>query len=191
MPQKIVMFGDSLTFGFGVYKKDSIEYLLKDKGYEVINSGVNGDNTRNAISRLEKDVLSYNAHIYTILFGSNDSAPSEYYYVTPFEFRQNIINIINAIKSKNNNAKIILITPPPVDDSVFMPYTTNKRLSKYIEIIRELSLEENVFLCDLNMYIIYYSKGDISPFLQEDGCHLSERGYLCFLESLLDTISKI
>ena len=77
MSKKIVMFGDSLTFGYGVLKKDSIEYLLKNKGYDIINSGVNGDNTRNALARIEKDVLFYDCDIVTILFGSNDSAPSE------------------------------------------------------------------------------------------------------------------
>ncbi len=190
MSKKIVMFGDSLTFGYGVLKKDSIEYLLKNKGYDIINSGVNGDNTRNALARIEKDVLFYDCDIVTILFGSNDSAPSEYYYVTPFEYKENIKKIIAAIRAKNKETKIVLITPPPVDDSVFMPYTTNKRLSKYIEIIREVSEEENTLLCDFNLYLSFYSKGDISPYLQEDGCHLSEKGYISFASCILETIEK-
>ena len=191
MAEKIVMFGDSLTFGYGVNKKDSITKLIAAKtGIKTINSGVNGDTTRWALKRLEKDVLKHNGDIVTILFGSNDSAPSDYCYVTPYEYEKNLNVMIEQINIQNPSAQIILITPPPVDDTVFMPYTTNKRLSTYIEIIRKISQERNIPLCDFNSYLTFVSGGNMEEYLQEDGCHLSEKAYLCFCECLYETIKS-
>lgn len=191
MAKKIVMFGDSLTFGYGVNKKDSITSLISEKTcLTVINSGVNGDNTRNALRRIEKDVISHNGNIVTVLFGSNDSAPSEFYYVTPYEFEENINKIIEVIKKAQPSSQIILITPPPVDDTVFMPYTTNKRLGTYCDIIRKIANEQSLPLCDFNAYLTFASQGNIEKYLQDDGTHLSEEGYKCFEECLYDVIKN-
>ena len=45
--KNLVMFGDSLTYGYGVYKKDSVAALLQNSfaDFNIINSGVNGDTT--------------------------------------------------------------------------------------------------------------------------------------------------
>ncbi len=58
---KIVCFGDSLTYGYGVLEKDIFSYQLSEnlkKIYpkipcEVINSGINGQTTREALARLQ------------------------------------------------------------------------------------------------------------------------------------------
>lgn len=191
--KNLVMFGDSLTYGYGVYKKDSVAALLQNsfENLNIINSGVNGDTTREAVLRLKKDVLDCNPDIVTILFGSNDCAPSEYSYVTVFEFEKNLDIIIKSIYSKNSKAEIILITPPPVDETVFMPWTTNKRLLPYCEAIRKKADEYSCRLCDFNVYLTQKSNGELESFLQEDGCHLSEKGYICFFDCLSDIIKKI
>lgn len=191
--KNLVMFGDSLTYGYGVYKKDSVAALLQNSfaDFNIINSGANGDTTREALVRLKKDVLDYNPHIITILFGSNDCAPSEYSYVTVFEFEKNLDTIIKSIYSQNSKAEIILITPPPVDETVFMPWTTNKRLLPYCEAIRKKSDEYGCHLCDFNVYLTQKSNGELESFLQEDGCHLSEKGYICFFDCLSDILKKI
>lgn len=184
--KNLVMLGDSLTYGYGVYKKDSVAALLQNRFKElnIINSGVNGDTTREAIVRLKKDVLDYNPDIVTILFGSNDCAPSEYSYVTVFEFEKNLDTIIKSIYNQNSKTEIILITPPPVDETVFMPWTTNKRLLPYCEAIRKKSEEYSCHLCDFNVYLTQKSNGELESFLQEDGCHLSEKGYILFFRCL-------
>ncbi len=189
--RNIVLFGDSITYGYGVFKKDSIQALIqqKFKNYSIINSGLNGDTSRYALTRLEKDVLKFSPYAVTVLFGSNDCAPSEYGYVTITEFKSNIEKIIKTISNKCQN--IILITPPPVDESVFMPYTTNARLLPYCEAIRDISKKYNCFLADFNMYITQKSNGFLAEYLQEDGCHISEKGYLCFFECLEPTLKKL
>ena len=177
--KNIVLFGDSLTFGYGVYKKDSFAYLLQNMfpKMSIINSGVNGDTTREALLRLERDVLSFSPYIATILFGSNDCAPGEWSHRTVEEFESNLEIIIDKIREKSPECFIILITPPPVDETVFMPWTTNKRLAPYLNAIQDLSVSKNCILADFNRHISEISGGNIESFLQEDGCHLSEHGY--------------
>ena len=192
MAEKIVMFGDSLTFGYGVYAKDNITTLIEQKtGIPTINSGLNGDTTRNALKRLAKDVLVHNADIVTLLFGSNDCAPSDFYYVTPFEFEQNMRKIIESIEYSNPKAQVVLITIPPVDDTVFMPYTTNSRIVPYNDIIRKIAEEKYLPLCDLSAHLLFVSGGNTDEYLQEDGSHLTEKAYLAFCDCLYDTIKNL
>ena len=117
MTEKMVMFGDSLTFGYGVYSKDSITTLIEQKtGVKTINSGLNGDTTRGALKRLAKDVLVHNADIVTLLFGSNDCAPSDFYYVTPYEFEQNMRKIIESIEYSNPKVQLRGVVDSTVAD---------------------------------------------------------------------------
>ena len=76
---RVVLFGDSLTFGYGVWPKDNLASLLQQARpqWEILNRGVNGDTTREAEERFEADVLSCHPDLVTFFFGSNDSAPGE------------------------------------------------------------------------------------------------------------------
>ncbi len=191
--RNLVLFGDSLTYGYGVFKKDNIASLIQNrfKKLSVINSGVNGDTTREALKRLNRDVISFSPVIATILFGSNDSAPSENAYRTIYEFNKNMRAIIDTIKTSKKGTEIILITPPPVDDGVFMPSTTNARLAPYCDAIREIAQRQGLFLCDLNKEFPRMSGGNIEPYIQEDGCHLTEKGYMAFYNCLEPLIAEI
>ena len=191
--RNLVLFGDSLTYGYGVFKKDNIASLIQNrfKKLSVINSGVNGDTTREALKRLNRDVISFSPVIATILFGSNDSAPSENAYRTIYEFNKNMRAIIDTIKTSKKGTEIILITPPPVDDGVFMPSTTNARLAPYCDAIREIAQRQGLFLCDLNKEFPRMSGGNIEPYIQEDGCHLTEKGYMAFYNCLVPLIAEI
>ena len=188
-----VLFGDSLTYGYGVYKKDSLSYLIEKRfpKLSVINSGVNGDTTREALLRLERDVLSFSPYLTTILFGSNDCAPGEWSHRTVEEFQSNLEMIIDRIRQKSPLCHIILIAPPPVDETVFMPWTTNKRLAPYCDVVRDLSQNKNCILADFNKYILEVSQGNMETFLQEDGCHLSEKCYIYLSEFLGNIIEDI
>ncbi len=71
--QTIVCFGDSLTYGTGAGKEmDYPAQLSKLLGTPVINAGVPGDTTANALGRLERDVLSKAPDLVLITLGGND-----------------------------------------------------------------------------------------------------------------------
>ena len=71
--ERIVCFGDSLTFGTGASSgKDYPSQLSKMISRPVVNAGVPGDTTASALKRLERDVLSYSPDIVLITLGGND-----------------------------------------------------------------------------------------------------------------------
>jgi len=71
--EKIVCFGDSLTYGTGASSgADYPAQLSKMISRPVINAGVSGDTTARALQRLERDVLAFSPDIVLITLGGND-----------------------------------------------------------------------------------------------------------------------
>jgi len=69
----IVAFGDSLTAGFHTGPGESYpEQLSRLLGKPILNRGVSGDTTADALLRLEKDVLAENPRIVLLCLGGND-----------------------------------------------------------------------------------------------------------------------
>lgn len=69
----IIAFGDSLTAGVGSTGGNSyvnqLEELIDE---DIINAGVSGDTTEEALDRLEEDVLSQNPRAVIVWLGGND-----------------------------------------------------------------------------------------------------------------------
>lgn len=71
--EEIVCFGDSITAGSGVSKKESYPYLVSELlGLPVINAGRSGDTSSDGLKRLEEEVLTYQPRLVIIEFGGND-----------------------------------------------------------------------------------------------------------------------
>ncbi|MBQ4347953.1 MAG: SGNH/GDSL hydrolase family protein [Firmicutes bacterium] len=202
----IVGFGDSLTYGFGVrYGVGHIHRLEKalpeqypDAEWKMINSGVNGDTTREGVMRLKNNVLRHMPDIVLILFGSNDSAIDDYQFRSVGEFTRNMEYIVENILENNFGraeraaAPVpVLFTPPPVFDVSFMPYTTNARIDIYADVVREVAEKYNCPLLDANAYMKEKSGGNMDPFVAYDGVHLNEKGYDMLFELTFDGICKI
>lgn len=71
--EAVICFGDSLTFGTGAGSGQSYPSRLSSLlGLEVINAGVPGDKTADALNRLDRDVLAHNPRLVLITLGGND-----------------------------------------------------------------------------------------------------------------------
>ena len=71
--RNIICFGDSLTYGTGASEgKDYPSRLAEMVADPVINAGVPGDTTADALARLERDVLARDPKIVLITLGGND-----------------------------------------------------------------------------------------------------------------------
>ena len=69
----IICFGDSLTFGYGADPgEDFPAVLAKMTDIPVINAGVDGDTSTEALQRLESDVLERDPLLVIVEFGGND-----------------------------------------------------------------------------------------------------------------------
>jgi len=100
----IIAFGDSLVFGVGSTSGNDIFSILSRKiGQPIINKGVSGNTTVDALARLESDVLNNDPRIVFVLLGGNDylqKIPKE----TTFK---NLATIIEKIQDKG--AAVILL----------------------------------------------------------------------------------
>src|SRR5690606_26540116 len=70
----------------------------------VFNAGISGNTTHNALARLERDVLSRQPHLVTVMFGMNDVVR-----VPAKEFRENLVEIV--AKVRDEGAEVLLLTP--------------------------------------------------------------------------------
>lgn len=69
----VVCFGDSLTYGTGAGEGESYPDRLAEKlGEPVINAGIPGDTTAQALARLADDVLIHDPRAVFITLGGND-----------------------------------------------------------------------------------------------------------------------
>ena len=71
--KEIICFGNSITAGSGVSKKEAYPYLLSQLlDYPIINAGQAGETSSDGLKRLQEDVLVYQPRLVIIEFGGND-----------------------------------------------------------------------------------------------------------------------
>ena len=103
----VVAFGDSLTARSGW-----VSMLGGTIGTEVINSGVGGDSTKNAVARLKEDVLDKDPDVVLICFGMNDQAQSLTNKRPNVPLETYIANMEQCIEAVQKlGADVILIAP--------------------------------------------------------------------------------
>lgn len=84
----VVAFGDSLTAGVGARSgQDYVSHLSRKSGVSIINAGVSGNTTLDAMARLDRDVLNRNPSVVLLWLGGNDILQRHYERV--FELGQN------------------------------------------------------------------------------------------------------
>ena len=70
---KIVCLGDSLTYGYGVPRKDCwVSLAAQATGHTLVNKGVSGDTTGGMLARFARDVLAQRPRRVLLMGGVND-----------------------------------------------------------------------------------------------------------------------
>jgi len=121
---------------------------------DVINRGYSGYNSRWIRSMItdilpEDDNNNNNIILSTLFLGANDAVDSiAQQHVPVDEYKDNLIYIIKHLKKIKPEMVIIIVTPPIVDNSKWN--TRNiENVTKYANIVRDISNEESISLCDL------------------------------------------
>ena len=95
--EKILALGDSITAGYGLKQEQAYPYLLGQKiNLPIINRGVSGDKTADALSRLSEDILIAKPWLVIIALGGNDFLRK----VPKIETEKNLTAIITQIQAK-------------------------------------------------------------------------------------------
>ena len=164
----ILFFGNSLTAGMGLEPSEAFPALIQNRldslnyDYEVINAGLSGETTASGKNRINW-VLNQDVDVFVLELGANDGLRG----IPLEETRKNLQDIINTVKEKNPDTKIVLAgmqIPPNMGEE----YTTEFR-----NIFPELAEENNV---ELIPFLLEGVAGD--PELnQQDGIHPTAEGY--------------
>lgn len=137
--KRILFFGDSLTAGYGLTASQAypalIQQRLLEHGYEyqAINAGLSGDTTAGGVHRIDY-WLDQPIDIFVLALGANDGLRG----IPARETSQNLQEIINKVKKKCPDAKILL-SGMEIPDIVPGRYAAEFRV-----LFRELALRNNI-----------------------------------------------
>lgn len=100
----IVAFGDSLTYGTGAGRGQDWPSLVSEKcNCRIVNKGVPGDTSSDALARLDRDVLALDPQIVIIGLGGNDILQR----TTPETMFGNLRTIIDRVQ--DSGAMVVLL----------------------------------------------------------------------------------
>lgn len=182
----VVAFGDSITARPGW-----VSMLAGELGVTVLNAGVSGNTTNDAVKRIATDVVSKKPDIVLVLFGMNDQAVNgKNPLVGQRMYERNMRKIINTLHEAGSD--IVLMTGNNVCTAAnyyktdgTLDYGTSN-LSEYYGIIRKLASEYNLNLIDMNKIISDEKISDTTICAMGDGVHLSTKGQEYFTKWISD-----
>jgi acyl-CoA thioesterase-1 len=161
----IVMFGDSLTEGYGLPRgksfPDFLQRKLDDQGYRysVRNEGISGDTTSGGLMRCSLVASSVPA-IAVVALGGNDGLRG----LSPGRMKDNLRRIIQEFSAQGTQVVIGGMKLPP---NYGVKYTDS-----FERVFHELAQELHVPLIPF----LLEGVGGHPEFMQDDGIHPNEEG---------------
>lgn len=181
---KIILFGDSITAG---YEEGLTDFRLNEKieavfdEIEVINAGIPGNTTKEALERVERHVLRYVPDLVTVFFGANDVSLTS--GMSLEAYKKNMLALIERIGSD----KMILIGTPYASQRFYATERPLERLKEFSDCVRVISLEQGISYIDLLEAML---ADQPESYLQRDGLHFSEAGYELLARLINEEIRK-
>lgn len=143
-----VAFGDSITDGYGVMKGfvswlvESISEKYSKTDLTVIKRGMSGENSRDGLYRLGRDVLGENPFLVTINYGVNDAFSG----ISPVEFNSNMQDMVRRIQ-EDGCSRIVLLSSEVIPD-----IWAEKQVLPYWDAMMEAAEETGAVYADVNGY---------------------------------------
>lgn len=207
-----VTFGDSITQQGFIVEKSGWVSMLADywtRKVDVINRGYSGYNTRLGLRMVRDVVIPLNPAFVTVFFGANDACIEGTLHHVPLqEYISNMDAIVTILKQELPSSTIILITPPPVDETTLIEMNRQKGKSilkdrnqentrRYVDAVKDLGQKYGLSVIDL--FSVLHGNIDVNAaadssvempkdFLS-DGLHLNERGNRALFHSLVNEIT--
>jgi acyl-CoA thioesterase-1 len=166
----IIAFGDSLTAGYGASAGEDYPSRLSIlTGSTIINAGVSGDTTDEALARLDTDVLAHDPRIVIVGLGGNDYLRSVPISATEANLRAIIHKIHDA------HAMVVLL------GFRFPSLSVN-----YEDMYERVAGEERCLLVPKILSGIL-----TDPSLKSDEVHPNARGYQLIAERVAGPLQKL
>ena len=187
---RVITLGDSITKGerSGVLADETfaarLEADLRQNAIraEVVNIGIGGERTDQAVKRLDRDVLNKSPHVVTVMYGTNDSyvdAGSPASRISPEEYRRHLRTIVERLQAAG--VQVVVMTEPAWGEESRpngLGEDPNLRLAVYMEVGREVARATGSLLVDHFAHWSAQSKrGTKIQAWTTDGCHPNPRGH--------------
>ncbi|WP_232731970.1 arylesterase [Confluentibacter lentus] len=178
----ILFFGNSLTAGMGLDVEEAFPAVIQHKldslglSYKVINAGLSGETTASGKNRVEW-ILNQKVDVFVLELGANDGLRG----IPPSETKNNLQAIIDVVREKNTDTKIILAgmqMPPNLGED----YTT-----EFKNIFPELAEKNNI---ELIPFLLENVAG-IPELNQGDGIHPTVKGQKILAENVWVVLKDI
>lgn len=176
----IVCFGDSLTAGYGAPAghsyPDYLRQLLDSRGYHyrVLNMGISGDTTKDAVSRLP-NVLAAHPTIAVVELGGNDALRGLPLTAT----RANLDHVIATLQHARVKVALAGITLPPNYGPDY--------IHAIDQIYVDASKKYHVPLLPFILAHVYNVPGAIQP----DGIHATAKGNALVAKNIFSLIGPM
>ena len=179
--RNIVFFGDSLTEGYQVEADENFPSLIQNKlrvesfdQYEVLNLGVSGDRTADALERLES-VLEAKPEIVVLALGGNDFLKS----TSLLRVEENLKLIIEPLLAQDIEVVLIGVVAPP-----FKGFAYTREVKKMYQGLAD----------DYNLaFVPNILKGLIldQRYMQPDNVHPTPAGYVLIADSVWEVLQPL
>ena len=209
---KFLLLGDSLTqLSFGGWGSELAD--VYQRRADVLNRGMSGYNSRWYLRYAEETGIwnePGKVALVTIFFGANDAAKKDLepkVHVPLDEYKANIEKLVDKAKESYPNAKILIMTPPPVHPGQRLEYQkkrygdkatgvlerTTEIAGTYAAACREVAKTKDVPCVDI-FTAMRAAEGntdedDIGRFFY-DGLHFNKTGNKFVYDTLAKVISK-
>ena len=157
----VLVFGDSLSAGYGIEVDQSwatlLQTRLKEQGYEhrVVNASISGDTTEGGAARIAQAIESFSPALIILELGGNDGLRG----IPPSRMRDNLRTIIET--STDSGAAVVLL-------GIRIPPNYGQRyIEEFDDVFRQLATELEV------PWIEFFMEGVAlnEDFMQSDGIH--------------------
>ena len=176
----IIIYGDSLSAGYGIEINQSWPALLQDKlkenkySHQVINSSISGETTEGGVARIERILDRYAPEIMVIELGGNDGLRG---------FPVNLIknNLEKMVqKCQEKNTSVILL-------GIKIPLNYGPRYTlEFEKMYQDVAVKYDIKLIDFFMKDVALNKN----LMQDDGIHPNEQAQPILLNNVWETIKK-
>ncbi len=184
--RRIAFFGDSLMaarhWGAHASYPDIIAAYFKkvNPAMEIINAGIGGHSTVEALQRIDQDILKKNPASTFVMFGANDSLgeKSAQKGFTAEAFRRRTAKIVTKLQQEKIHAILMTLVATPV--------LQGPQFVRYSDTIRKVAHAAHTPVIDI------FAKTQALPpetFLACDNLHLSTAGQLMMARELLAWIA--
>jgi acyl-CoA thioesterase-1 len=178
-PEKtLVCFGDSITAGYGLdsvsqsYPSD-LEKLLATRGYHyrVINQGVSGNTTKDAVARVNS-IVALHPDVVLVEFGGNDGLRGLSMEIT----KKNLDSVLSTLLAAHIRVLLVGISLPPNYGADYV--------QTFNAVYRDVAAKHHVALMPMLYDGVYAVPGAI----QGDGIHPTAKGAQLIAEHMVPVL---